>query len=78
MISDLIGMAGVAGVTGLLFVIRHFVLTLGRHDSKRSVTPIPPLANHRLNRVSGEDDAWLLWTPDPDPQKDSSKRVSDQ
>ena len=72
MMNDLIGVAGVAGATGLLFLIRHLVLTLGQHDSKRFGVPIPRLTDQGSNRVSDEDDAAWIWATEFDAQADAA------
>jgi hypothetical protein len=61
--NDVIGIGGVFALTGFLFLLRHFFLSIGREKSRR-VTPASPRANTESNRHSAADDGWLLWTPD--------------
>lgn len=75
--SEMIGIAGVFVLTFFLFALRHFILTIGRANNSGHDTRPAPSRNHELNKESGEDDAWLLWTPEPD-QSDSSNRLNDE
>ncbi|HJZ67483.1 MAG TPA: hypothetical protein VKF81_05005, partial [Blastocatellia bacterium] len=62
MTNDIIGIAGVLFLVAMLFVIRHFILNVGRRKNERLITPTTPRASVDSNRSSEEDDAWLLWT----------------
>lgn len=73
--NQTIGIGGVFIFTFFLFVLRHFLLALGQSKSRRYDAPIA--GNDNLNRKADADDAWLLWTPDPNPRTGSSKRVGD-
>ena len=75
--NQTIGIAGVFAFTFFLFVIRHFYLSLGRRKKRRYVTPTALPGNHEMHKEAASDDAWLLWTEDPDKQGGSSNRVDD-
>jgi hypothetical protein len=64
MTNEIIGIVGAIVLTFLLFVLRHFILTLGRSKKRRSVAPMARRENRELNKRDVEDDAWLLWVPD--------------
>ena len=64
MTNEIIGIVGAIVLTFLLFVLRHFILTLGRSKKRRYVTPMTRRENRELNKRDVEDDAWLLWVPD--------------
>jgi hypothetical protein len=76
--NESIGIGSVFVLTLFLFLLRHFYLSIGRREKSRQVTPTTLGRNQKLNKRAAEDDAWLLWTPDPDPPTDSSKRVGDR
>lgn len=64
MTNEIIGIVGAIVLTFLLFVLRHFILTLGRSKKRRHVTPMARRENRELNKRDVEDDAWLLWAAD--------------
>jgi len=64
MTNEIIGVVGVLVLTFLLFVLRHFILTLGRSKKRRSVASMARRENRELNKRDVEDDAWLLWAAD--------------
>jgi hypothetical protein len=64
MTNEIIGIVGAIVLTFLLFVLRHFILTLGRSKKRRSVAPMARRENRELNKRDVEDDAWLLWAAD--------------
>lgn len=75
--NQMIGIAGVFAFTLFLFLLRHFYLSLGRPKKRRYVTPTALPGNHEMHKKAARDDAWLLWTKDPDKQGGSSNRVDD-
>jgi len=76
--NQMIGIASVFVLTFLLFVLRHCFLSLGRRNKRRRyVTPTALPGNHEMHKKAASDDAWLLWTKDPDKQGGSSNRVDD-
>ena len=74
--NQVIGIAGVFAFTLVLFLLRHFCLSLGRRKKRRYGTPTALPGNHEMHKKAVSDDAWLLWTEDPDKQG-SSNRVDD-
>ena len=66
LINEVIGIVGVLGLTSLLFGLRHLILPSERADKRRYITPIADRENHELDKRTVEDDAWLLWAPDPE------------
>jgi hypothetical protein len=77
MTNDMIGITGVFALVLVLFVIRYFILNVGRAKSKRLITPTTPRASVEPKQRSDEDDAWLLWVSDSD-QTDRSNQVRDE
>jgi hypothetical protein len=71
--NEVIGIGGVFVLTLFLFLLRHVYLSIGQHGKSRHITPAAPLANNKSDRDSGADDAWLLWSAEPD-QTDSTNR----
>ena len=64
MTNEIIGIVGAIGLTLLLFVLRHFILPSERANKRRCVTPMTHRENHELDKITVEDDAWLLRAPD--------------
>ena len=60
----MIGIAGVFVLVLALFVLRHFILTIGQGNRKPSVNPTLPRATDESKKNPDTDDAWLLWTPE--------------
>jgi len=61
--NQTIGIAGVFALTIFLFVLRHFVLSLGRPKQRRHVNPMIPRKDQERRTTSADDDDWLLWRP---------------
>ena len=72
----MIGIAGVFVLLLALFVLRHFILTIGQGNRKPSVNPTLPRATDESKQNSDTDDKWLLWTTEPD-EADSANRARD-
>ncbi|HXI90108.1 MAG TPA: hypothetical protein VNO24_08850 [Blastocatellia bacterium] len=75
--NQTIGIAAVFAFTFILFVLRHFFLSIGRTNKNRHVTPTTFPQRHASNQTAESDD-WILWTPDWEPRKISSKQVRDR
>ena len=75
--NQTIGIAGVFVFTFFLFVLRHFFLSIGRTNKSRHVTPTA-FPQRRQSNQSAESDDWILWTPDREPRKGSSKQIRDR
>lgn len=79
MTNEIIGIVSAIALTALLFGLRHLLLPSERGKERRDVPAPPPLhrGNHELNRKTVEDDAWLLWRPEPN-ETAPSARVCDE
>lgn len=73
----MIGIAGVFVLVLALFVLRHFILTIGQGNRKPSVNPTLPRATDESKKNPDTDDKWLLWTAEPD-EADSANRARDE
>ena len=71
--NELVGIVGVFAFTLILFVLRHFCLSIGRTNKSRQVNTTAARDNHELNSLAATNDAWLLWNDDPDKQAGSRK-----
>ena len=69
--NELIGIAGIFGLTFCLIALYHVMGKIGRH-SKRYGAHVKQVSErdqdrrptHDLNKPSGKDDARLLWSPE--------------
>jgi hypothetical protein len=62
--NEMIGIIGVFVLVLALFVLRHFILTIGQGNKKHSITPTMLRATDKSKKDQDTDDAWLLWTPE--------------
>jgi len=77
MTNDIIGIAGVFALVLVLFVIRYFILNVGRGKNKRPIIATTPRASVESTKSAEEDDTWLLWAADAE-QADSSIAARDE
>lgn len=77
MTNDMIGIAGVLVAVFVLFLIRYFVLNVGRGKERRLVGTTTHRTSAESKKRSDEDDSWLLWAAGAD-QTDSPTRVRDE
>ena len=77
MTNDIIGIMGVFALALVLFVIRYFILNLGRGKNKRPITATIPRASVESTKSAEEDDTWLLWAADAE-QANSSTAARDE
>jgi len=77
MTNDIIGITGVFALVLVLFVIRYFILNVGRGKNKRPIIATMPRASVESTKSAKEDDTWLLWAADAE-QADSSAASRDE
>lgn len=77
--NDVIGIAGVFGLTFCLIALYHFMSKIGRHNKRHGAhrkqfneRDQDRRPTHNLNKPPGKDDAWLLWSPDLDARRGQS------
>lgn len=75
MSNEIIGIGDVFAFTFLLFVLRHFYLSIGRTNKSRYANPTTPPGHYELTTKVVEDDSWLLWSPDT--EAGSTNRVDE-
>jgi hypothetical protein len=76
--NEIIGIAGVFALTFCLIALYHLMSKFGRH-SKRYRAHIKRVSERDqdrqptrdVNKPSGKDDAWLLWSPELNGQADN-------